>query len=137
MGRIDFSLVADLGNVLVSVILPSFRHESNDVRIGRAKIQVGRMTCAVDVELERKALTAFANALRDCSEKLRGRFSLATSNGSFILEGEMAPNGHARIAVRTGVTLDQQRDDPQWSVSANFACPASSLSKAAVMLQDA
>ena len=137
MSRIDFSLVDDLGNVLVAVILPSFRHGSNDVRIGRAKIQVGRMTCAVDVELQRRALAAFANALRECSEKLRGRFSLATSNDSFILEGEMTPHGHARIAVRTGVTLHQQRDDPQWSVSANFACPASSLSKAAEMLQDA
>ncbi|ULR90251.1 MULTISPECIES: hypothetical protein [unclassified Comamonas] len=134
MNKINFSLDSQT-NDFVSVVLPSFRPGHNTIRTGKAKINVGRLVCAVDVELSIDALTSFRIALQECATHLRGRFSLISLDQNFILEAEMAPHGHARISVRTSFTLHRQRDEPQWSTSAHFACPADSLQKAAAALQ--
>ena len=129
MSKLNFSL-SNRSNDLVSIALPSFRPGNGAVYVGRAKINVERLACSIDVELSRNELATFTYAIQECSVKLRGSFSLKSFNETFVLTGEMAPHGHARF------TLHRQRDEPQWSVSTNFACPADSLSKAAELLRD-
>ena len=135
MSRVSFS-VGGANNDFVSVVLPSHRPGDGSIRTGKAKIQVSGLSCTVDVEISKGALAAFANALHQCALSLRGSFSLESLNKSLVLEGAMAPHGHVRVKIQAGFVLHRQRDEPQWSMSASFACPASSLSKAAAFLQE-
>lgn len=135
MSKLNFSL-SNRSNDLVSIALPSFRPGNGAVYVGRAKINVERLACSIDVELSRDELATFTYAIQECSVKLRGSFSLKSFNETFVLTGEMAPHGHARISIHARFTLHRQRDESQWSVSTNFACPADSLSKAAELLRD-
>ena len=135
MSRVSFS-VSGTNSAFVSVVLPSYRPGNGSIRTGKAKVQVSGLSCTVDVEISKGALAAFSNALQQCALSLRGSFSLESADKSFVLEGEMAPHGHARVKVQAGFVLHRQRDDPQWTVSASFACPANSLSAAAALLQE-
>lgn len=135
MSRISFKL-GGTNNEFISVVLPSYLPKDGSIRTGKAKIQIRRLSCTVDVEISTDALAAFANALQQCALSLRGSFSLESSNKSLVLEGEMAPHGHARVKVQAGFILHRQRDDPRWTISASFACPANSLSEAAALSQE-
>ena len=135
MSRISFKL-GGTNNDFISVVLPSYRPKDGSIRVGKAKIQISGLSCTVDVEISTAALAAFANALQQCALNLHGSFSLESSNKSLVLGGEMAPHGHARVKVNAGFILHRQRDDPQWTISASFACPVNSLSEAASFSQE-
>ena len=136
MSHVRFSVNGHDNNDFVLVALPSYRPGNGSIRSGKAKIQVHGLSCTVDVEISRGALVEFADALQQCALSLHGCFSLESSNKSLVLEGEMAPHGHARVKIQASFVLHRQRDDPQWTVSASFACPASSLSATAALLQE-
>lgn len=126
MSRLNFALGS---NDRVSVSLPSHRPGEALVRTGKAKLLVAGLSAAVDVAFEQAALDAFIAAVRTCEQTLDGTFALHSLDGSFVLDGAMAPHGHARVRVRLSRAIHRQLDDPQWELSAGFACAASDLSQ--------
>ena len=121
MGKLSFTVGS---NDWVKVSLPSHRRGQGSVRTGTAKIHVDSLSCVVNVEFEDRALKGFFSAAGKCYKKLKGRFSLAARDDSFVLRGEMAPQGHVRLEVNANRSYLKQRDDTQWEIGAKFSCPA-------------
>ena len=134
MSRFAFQLGS---NDHVMVALPSRLRGDALVRTGKAKIRVSALACTVAVAFEQRALDSFIDEVRKCHESVRGEFALQSTDGSFLLEGVMAPQGHVRVAVRAGNTSHRQKDDPQWDVSARLACTLHELAAVVRAVQSA
>ena len=133
MSRLQFALGRE---DRVIVTLPSHKPGSASVRVGKAKVRVGSLSCAVDVTFDQKVLRAFFKSIRKCHRALAGRFVLRSLNDSFRLVGEIAPHGHVRVKVSCDRTIHRQRDDPQWKLEAAFSMPSDALLEALTAVRE-